>query len=539
MVAIHSGESITPSGSPPYPAALTSDSPNWHSRLAPDDSIPLIQPAIHLGRFSGNDVVIQDAGVSRLHAAIYWTPAAYVIQDLGSANGTYVDEARIEGPRALRPGQRIRIGGTVFVFQMLQVTEGQPPAGEPPTQELRSAPGPLGSHRRAGQGTVTQMPAAAVNNVAQQLQHKGFERWLHAQLPKYYWRVFLLGLAAYGAAAWILDSTGNTNTVPLVALLASAVVPVSFVVFCWEQGAFVDIPPLVLGLAFCSGSTIGLFLAAYLEGHLVSGDGVGAAIVIALCEETAKVAAVCWFLRDRRLRGEFDGLLLGAAAGMGFAALETAGYGFTFFLNSFINAAGNGTSLDVALQAGVSGMIHVLNVRLELAAFGHGVWTAIVCAAIWRERGAALFRLTPGVLLAFGIAVGLHAAWDSLGDSLLPHLVLGAAGLLVLRFFILDALEQAKRGTSAPPAPLPEALKAYFRFLWGRSSRALAAAQSYLGSMNNAQAAAAVVATQRSAGAASTSPEDQFAGQLSAPEASFCSRCGTRLGTGTVVPATS
>jgi RsiW-degrading membrane proteinase PrsW (M82 family) len=369
------------------------------------------------------------------------------------------------------------------------------------------------------------------------------ERWLRGQLKRYYWRVFALGLIAYAIAAYLLDITGNPNTVPLVTLLASAVIPVSFVVFCWEQGAPVAMPPLVLGLAFCSGSTIGLFVAAYLEGHLVSGHGVGTAIAVAFCEEAAKVAAVCWFLRDRRLRSEFHGLLLGAAVGMGFAALETAGYGFTFFLSTFIDSASGGEVLGVAFKAGVKGMLHVLNVRMELAAFGHGVWTAIVCAAIWRERGSSYVRVTAGVVLSFAIAAGLHATWDSLDDNLLPHFILGAVGLLVLRFFILDAIEQTRRDASTPPVPLPDALRAYFEVLWRRSTGAAKRLHAGL--------VAAPAEPQRRP---APQPAGQGAGsgtagvigvrcpncrQLSAPSARFCARCGAVLPGATGVSAGS
>jgi RsiW-degrading membrane proteinase PrsW (M82 family) len=63
-------------------------------------------------------------------------------------------------------------------------------------------------------------------------------------------------------------------------------------------------------------------------------------VMVGVCEETAKALAVCWLLHNKRLRGEIHGLVLGAAAGMGFAALETAGYGFDHFVAGVVHALG-------------------------------------------------------------------------------------------------------------------------------------------------------------------------------------------------------
>ena len=181
--------------------------------------------------------------------------------------------------------------------------------------------------------------------------------------------------------------------VPLELLLASALVPAVFVIFCFEQNAFADMPFGVVSITFMSGAILGLTIAAVLEPLLLpptiaSGSTItfSAALLIGLCEESAKVISIVWFLRDRRLRSELDGLILGAAAGMGFAALETAGYGFVAFLTGFTNSLSSNPSTIIAIDQGIHQMNHSLILRMALAVFGHGVWTAIVCAAIWRDR---------------------------------------------------------------------------------------------------------------------------------------------------------
>lgn len=467
---------------PPYPAAVSITGSHWHSPLARDGHVPLVRPAIQIGRMDSNDITLTDPLVSRHHAAIRWTPGGYEIEDLGSANGTYVQGQRVQGHLSLAPGHTIRIGNTDLHFDIL-----------PPSQQLAGAaarvspispasPSPLASPLGMGMApprAVSGMATAAAQHPYYAMvppRENAFARMLKTQARKRYWRVFLLGILAYFVVAQVLTSTDNLHLVPLEMLIASALVPVVFVIFCWEQSAFVDMPPAVVGLTFLSGAILGLTIAAVVEPLLVpsgatsAGIDLSTAILIGVIEETAKVISVAWFLRDRRLRGELDGLILGAAAGMGFAALETAGYGFASFLLGFVDTAQQGgNTMAILFNGGVRAMNHELLVRMALAIFGHGVWTAIVCAVIWRERGQATFRVTPSVIAAFLIAVGLHALWDwSPLTSTLTNttdtttvlvtvfgwfLFIGLLGLLILRFLLRESLDRAKLGPMAPPPP--------------------------------------------------------------------------------------
>src|SRR5919112_1202858 len=56
----------------------------------------------------------EDAQVSRRHARVTVQGGEATVEDLGSTNGTYVNEQPIHSPRSLRPGDRIRIGLTIF-----------------------------------------------------------------------------------------------------------------------------------------------------------------------------------------------------------------------------------------------------------------------------------------------------------------------------------------------------------------------------------------------------------------------------------------
>jgi len=63
-----------------------------------------------VGRTADNDLVLKDPGISRRHATIDVDAAAVVVTDLGSTNGISVEGLPIDGPTALRSGQRLLLG---------------------------------------------------------------------------------------------------------------------------------------------------------------------------------------------------------------------------------------------------------------------------------------------------------------------------------------------------------------------------------------------------------------------------------------------
>jgi DNA-binding SARP family transcriptional activator len=71
-----------------------------------------------IGRFTDNDVVLDDTDVSRHHAVITDTGTGFMMTDLRSTNGVEVQGQRIRGSAALADGDRIRIGGHEFTFEM-------------------------------------------------------------------------------------------------------------------------------------------------------------------------------------------------------------------------------------------------------------------------------------------------------------------------------------------------------------------------------------------------------------------------------------
>ncbi len=84
----------------------------------PDTSRPLIpfeRRLLRLGRDDGMDIVVDDAQASRQHAEIWRTGPLFLIKDLQSTNGVYVNGAKVQ-ETALQPGDLIRIGESLAVF---------------------------------------------------------------------------------------------------------------------------------------------------------------------------------------------------------------------------------------------------------------------------------------------------------------------------------------------------------------------------------------------------------------------------------------
>ena len=87
-----------------------------------------------IGRMTPADLLLDGESVSRRHARISLGESGYIIEDLGSSNGTFVNDERIQTPRLLRAGDRVKIGPheiTLFIA---------PPAPAPTPVEV-SSPG--------------------------------------------------------------------------------------------------------------------------------------------------------------------------------------------------------------------------------------------------------------------------------------------------------------------------------------------------------------------------------------------------------------
>jgi predicted component of type VI protein secretion system len=88
----------------------------------PGKTFPLDKPEMVIGRDLGVDIVINDVEVSRKHAHLVAQQGGYLIEDLGSTNGTVVNGLRLTSPYLLHPGELIALGDHVtLVYDAVQV----------------------------------------------------------------------------------------------------------------------------------------------------------------------------------------------------------------------------------------------------------------------------------------------------------------------------------------------------------------------------------------------------------------------------------
>jgi sigma-B regulation protein RsbU (phosphoserine phosphatase) len=95
---------------------------------------------ITIGRSARNDVCIPDPFASRVHAEVRREGDQYLLQDLGSANGTYFNGARVEGAIPLAHGDRVQIGETEIIFKDRAAPELAPPTIEEENGERAPEP---------------------------------------------------------------------------------------------------------------------------------------------------------------------------------------------------------------------------------------------------------------------------------------------------------------------------------------------------------------------------------------------------------------
>jgi len=82
----------------------------------PSKAFRLSKDRVIIGRLAESDIVLADPGASRRHAEVRRHDGEFVIADLGSTNGTMVNESTV-GEQALEEGDRITIGKTVLEFR--------------------------------------------------------------------------------------------------------------------------------------------------------------------------------------------------------------------------------------------------------------------------------------------------------------------------------------------------------------------------------------------------------------------------------------
>lgn len=258
----------------------------------------------------------------------------------------------------------------------------------------------------------------------------GVDRPLHA------WRTVLLaGLGLWAVSTATLVATDDLILLPAVVLLGSFLVPVACVFWLLDHGHHTTLSPGRLLAGFFVAGVLGLMAAAALETWLLP-ERLVPNLWVGLIEEAVKLVglvAVAWGLPSYRVR---DGLILGATVGLGFASFESAGY----TLNAGFSTGDGFSARDLVSEE---------LLRAAIAPVGHGVWTGLVGAALFRaSRGRARPRVDVWVIATYLVASGLHALWDASSNAAVVVCVL-VAGDPIER-------ESLRAGTLPSPADIDE-----------------------------------------------------------------------------------
>ncbi|MCA1556453.1 MAG: FHA domain-containing protein, partial [Acidobacteria bacterium] len=134
------------------------------------DTFPLGRLRITIGRSARNDVCIPDPFASRVHAEVRREGDAYILQDLGSANGTLYNGERVETALTLTPGGRVQIGETEIVFRDQDASASATMIADPFASAMPEATIALNSDQRSTSGLLEAIEDARTQGSAEQLR---------------------------------------------------------------------------------------------------------------------------------------------------------------------------------------------------------------------------------------------------------------------------------------------------------------------------------------------------------------------------------
>ena len=156
----------------------------------PGTTYDLTKEVTLLGRDVTNDIILGDAEISRQHTRLTRTPGGYVVEDLGSTNGSFVNGERIMAPRVLNPGDLVALGENVSLTFDAVAPEAAATVASPAVQ-----PGPP----PAAPAPATP-PPVAMDLSPDSVEKKRRSPWLLAGIG-----CFVLILAC-GGVAWFMDA---------------------------------------------------------------------------------------------------------------------------------------------------------------------------------------------------------------------------------------------------------------------------------------------------------------------------------------------
>ena len=197
------------------------------------------------------------------------------------------------------------------------------------------------------------------------------------------------------------------QAIVLLSVLASTAILFGYLVFIWWLDRYEREPfPLVLlvfGWGAFGGTSLGCLcslpfaVAATLAGGEAFGEAFGAILVAPIAEEFTKGLVFLLLLTTRHIDNETDGLIYGAAAGLGFAAVENLLY--------FANSGGDGPGVllgVIFMRTFFSALVHCISSALLGMCIGYAV----------HRSGTLRWVLWPAI--GFALAAANHAIWNAL-----------------------------------------------------------------------------------------------------------------------------
>ncbi len=106
----------------------------------PGKVFDLVKDVVTIGRDMNNDVVINDAEVSRNHGRLTSQSGGYLIEDLASTNGTFVNGQRLIGPKLLNPGDVVGLGETIVLDYSYVADAGATVVASAPPPRMMAEP---------------------------------------------------------------------------------------------------------------------------------------------------------------------------------------------------------------------------------------------------------------------------------------------------------------------------------------------------------------------------------------------------------------
>src|SRR5438034_3267036 len=107
-----------------------------------------VESELRIGRGEQNDLRLNDGSVSRVHAFLRRVDGRYLLSDVGSQNGTFVNGKPVHAPTALQSGDRIRVGTTQLTFYV------DAPAEQASTTDDAGGTQSTGAHQQYVQGEL-------------------------------------------------------------------------------------------------------------------------------------------------------------------------------------------------------------------------------------------------------------------------------------------------------------------------------------------------------------------------------------------------